>query len=55
MQITIKLIADVLEVRCADCQSLLDMHSNRRDAYFPAEERSSLSIHGLGLLGSVQN
>ena len=36
MQITIKLVADVLEVRCAYCQRLLDMQSNRRDAYFPA-------------------
>jgi hypothetical protein len=38
VQITIKLVADVLEVRCAHCQRLLDIHSNRRDAYFPAAD-----------------
>jgi hypothetical protein len=36
VQITIKLVADMLEVRCAHCLRLLDTLGNRRDAYFRA-------------------
>jgi hypothetical protein len=36
VQITVKLIANVFEVRCAHCQRLLDTLSNRRDTCFRA-------------------